>query len=187
MTAVRVLSTKWGGGAHRDSEATELGRDRHGLWLWMPDGTVVTAAKGSYPACPGLRLFPENSWWSAYFVPPYPGLNRPEQWYVDITTPAVRTAELITFVDLDLDVERLGGGQVHLLDEDEFQTNSAALKYPAEVVARAQHVAGEMLAWMESGAEPFGVVSQQWLNHPTVTSRIDPGSKNASGDRGPGG
>lgn len=174
MSQVRVVSTKWNGGAHRDSEALELGEDRYGRWLWMPDGTPVTTAGEGYLARPGLSLFPAGAWWSAYFVPPHPEWGGLEQWYVDIATPAVQSARRISFIDLDLDVERLGAGDVRLLDEEEFETNRVTFGYPPEVVLRARCVAREMVAWMSSGTEPFGTASQQWFKRATGTARTTP-------------
>lgn len=171
MNVVRVISTKWDGGPHRDSDAVELGADRHGLWLWMPDDTPVTTPAGTYLARPGLRLIPAGTWWSAYFVPPHSESGRPEQWYVDIGTPAQRRGDLITFIDLDLDVERLGGAEVALLDEDEFALNQAAMEYPTAIIQKARQVAADMVAWIASGTEPFGTVSEDWLNRGRATSR----------------
>lgn len=87
MSTTRVFSTKWDGSVHRDSEAIELGEDEHGSWFWMEDGTPVTTARGTYLARPGVRLFPPDSWWSAYFVPAHAPSDRLQQWYVDVTTP----------------------------------------------------------------------------------------------------
>jgi protein associated with RNAse G/E len=160
---VRITSTKWDGTAHRDNDAEYLGDDQYGQWFWMPDQTLVTTSNGIYHATPGLRLFPAGTWWSAFFVPPHLAAGRPEQWYVDVATPATRDGDVITFVDLDLDVERLDRGVVTILDRDEFDENRVRLGYPADVVARAVATADEVAEWMQSGREPFGVISQYWL------------------------
>lgn len=160
---MRIVSRKWDGGPHRDSDAIELGEDRRGLWLWMPENTPVKTPTGTYLARPGLRLFPEGAWWSAYFVPAHVTSGRPEQWYVDIGTPAQRRGDLITFIDLDLDVERLGRSGVALLDEDEFEHNRSAMAYPRAVVEKALQVASEVFSRMVAGAEPFGTASESWL------------------------
>ena len=159
---VRIRSRKWDGGAHRDNEADLLGDDRYGRWLWMPDGTPVDGPGGVWSARAGLRLFPVGGpWWSAFFVPATP--DRPQQLYVDVTTPAVVEPGLITFVDLDLDVEILGDAAPAVLDRDEFDEHRRQWGYPESVVDEATSTAAAMLAVMAELAEPFGSVWRRWL------------------------
>lgn len=158
---VRITSRKWDGGAHRDNEADLLGRDQYGRWLWMPDGTPVDGPGGVWFARAGLRLFPAGApWWSAFFVPAAGG--RPQQLYVDITTPAVVAPGLITFVDLDLDVEILGDAAPVVLDEEEFEEHRRQWHYPDAVVDAATRTAAEIRAVMAGPAEPFGSVWRRW-------------------------
>lgn len=159
---VRITSCKWDGGAHRDNEADYLGDDEHGRWLWMPDGTPVDGPSGVWFARAGLRLFPPGrQWWSAFFVPAHP--DRPQQLYVDITTPAVVTPTRIEFIDLDLDVEILGAAPPTVLDRDEFDAHRAEWHYPEFLVGAAERTADEILAVMSELAEPFGSVWRSWL------------------------
>jgi hypothetical protein len=158
---VRITSRKWDGGTHRDNEADLLDDDEYGRWLWMPDGTPVDGPGGVWLARAGLRLFPVGApWWSAFFVPATP--DRPQQLYVDITTPAILTPGLITFVDLDLDVEILGDAPPVVLDEDEFEAHRRQWRYPDPVVENATRTVAEIHAVMTSGAEPFGSVWRRW-------------------------
>ncbi len=159
---VRITSRKWDGGAHRDLWADDLGSDEHGRWLWMPDGTPVDGPGGIWIARAGLRLFPPGGrWWSAFFVPATP--DRPQQLYVDITTPAVIGPDLIEFVDLDLDVQILGDAPAAVLDRDEFDAHRAEWGYPEPVVGAAERTVAEMLAAMSELAEPFGSAWRRWL------------------------
>jgi hypothetical protein len=170
---VRITSRKWDGGAHRDNEADLLGDDEYGRWLWMPDGTPVGGPDGVWFARAGLRLFPAGApWWSAFFVPPHP--DRAQQLYVDITTPAVVMPDLITFIDLDLDVEILGDAPPVVLDEDEFEQHRREWDYPEAVVERATRTAAEMLAAMSELAEPFGTVWRGWWS--VASERFPEGS-----------
>ncbi len=128
----------------------------------MPEGTMVVKPTDSFEARAGLQLFPEGTWWSAFFVPADAATGA-RWWYVDVIRPAIRTAGRIEFVDLDLDVERLGDGAVKVLDEHEFEVNRAEMGYPADVCERVRSTAAEMADWMRSGREPFGVASIGWL------------------------
>ncbi|WP_239162611.1 DUF402 domain-containing protein [Paractinoplanes rishiriensis] len=83
--------------------------------------------------------------------------------YVDVTDQPVWTGELVRAVDLDLDVVRLRDGTVELLDEDEFAEHQVRYGYPADVVARAQATAAELMARVRDRDEPFGDVGRAWL------------------------
>lgn len=160
---VRVRSTKWDGSPHREFAAVELGTDACGTWLWLPEGNPIRTPELSFPAVGGLWLFPTDTWWSAWFVPQLAAAGRPEQVYVDIATPVRRTADLIEFVDLDLDVERLGDGAVCVLDEDEFALNRKRLRYPAELADRAIRTSREVAFAIDYAAPPFGGEHLPWL------------------------
>ncbi len=158
---MRILSRKWDGSLHRDSYGYELGTDRHGTWLWMPDQTPVTTKNVTYLAPRGLRLISIGCDWSAYFVPA--SRDRPKQLYVDITTPAVRTDNLIEFVDLDLDVEQLDDGDVQILDEDVFAQHRQLFGYPAPIVERAVQRSRSIADCIARGLEPFATAHLAWL------------------------
>lgn len=163
LKTVTVLSTKWNGDLHRRTSMIELGSDASGTWLWMPDRTVVATKSGSFTAVPGLRLFPAEEMWSAYFVPAMPDQERHGYVYVDITTVASRRDELIQFVDLDLDVEVFEGAAVRVLDRDEFEENAAAWCYPDDLVAAAEQTCAEVEAAMTRRDPPFDGSHQNWL------------------------
>ncbi|MDT0275258.1 DUF402 domain-containing protein [Blastococcus goldschmidtiae] len=174
MADVVVASRKWNGDLHRRTVSLELGTDAFGTWLWMPGGTVVETASGSYQALPGLRLIPLGEMWSVYFVPALPSRRRPKQLYVDITTPATRRGDLIEYIDLDLDVEQLGDGQVRILDEDEFAAHRRSWAYPQELIDAAETTChrivravidreppfdGSHLAWWPAGTDECAIGS----------------------------
>ncbi|WP_353648157.1 DUF402 domain-containing protein [Nakamurella sp. A5-74] len=160
---VRIRSRKWDGSPHRDNLATELGNDEHGRWLWMQDGEPVLSGDELWCASGGLRLFPpDDAWWSAFFVPRRTPTSRPQQEYVDITTPAAHGPHLIEFVDLDLDVERLDDREVQVLDRDEFDERRVHLGYPEPVVEQALRTAAAIEAMMNGRQGPFDGVWRRW-------------------------
>lgn len=167
MQQIRVRSTKWDGSLHRDSTAIELGADPLGTWLWLPERTPIRTSELTFLAAAGLRLFPPDAWWSAWFAPELAAEARPRQVYVDITTPARRAGDLIEFVDLDLDVERIGDGAVCVLDEDEFARHCELYGYPPEVADRAVRTCREMAVAVRRSDPPFGGEHLRWLERAT--------------------
>jgi hypothetical protein len=163
VNQVTVVSTKWDGSFHRKTIGLELGADRHGTWVWMPAGTVVSSGAGPFEISPCLRLLQVGLPWSAYFVPADPGRRRPKQLYVDITTPATRTGQLFSFVDLDLDVEQLDDGEVRVLDRPEFEEHAARFGYPAELVETAESTCRLVVEAVRSRQPPFDGAHRPWL------------------------
>ncbi len=166
-----MRSTKWDGSLHRDSPAWLLGSDPWGTWLaHLPDSVVVTAT-GNYPAAPGLRLLPADRWWSVFYLA-QPGTLLPELVYVDSCTPTTREADIMSFVNLDLDVRKIAGSDIEILDRDEFDLHRARYGYPDAVVSTAEAACAEVVQLMTSGQGPFGaaarprlriVAAQPWL------------------------
>lgn len=157
-----VVSTKWNGNFHRKTPSLELGSDRFGTWLWMPPGTTAETPSGPFEAIPGLRLIPIGEMWSVYFIPSSPAVEEPASIYIDVTTPNRRTGDSFDFIDLDLDVEVVGAGQVTVLDRDEFVTNAQAWHYPPATVEAAEATCSRMQAALTDRQPPFDGTYLHW-------------------------
>jgi uncharacterized protein len=158
--SIEMRFTKWGGRLHWHYQVEPLGTDRHGWWLGGPEGTFFRRGDEE----PILRrhdhvmLVPgEGDWIASWHA------GSETEIYVDVTTCPARNGDVIEAVDLDLDVIRRRDGRVMLVDEDEFAEHQVLLGYPAEVIARAQVTAEDLVARITAASEPFGRVGQGWL------------------------
>lgn len=158
-----VRFTKWDGTLHWHFDVTRLGEDEHGVWLGGPEGPV---RRGSEPPIASPRfalLLPRGDWWTATFNDDAGGSPFGYVVYIDICTPPEWNGELVSCVDLDLDVAKGLDGDVHLLDEDEFEEHRTAMGYPGRIVDRARATAAARFADLEAGREPFASVGPRWL------------------------
>jgi len=148
---VRWRNEKWDGSLNRDADLVLLDRDDAGAWLWIARGTTIRRPKGSYPhPCDAVVFVPAHGRWAATWLFDFePAL------YVDVTDRVVFDGDLISSVDVDLDVIRHCDGSVRLLDEDEFAHNTAALGYPADLIDRARSTATELVEAVSSHQPPF--------------------------------
>ena len=147
-----------------------LGSDEHGDWYGTPIGTRFSR--------PGQRFLSETEHvvlvprpglidsgdgaasWVATFYDNHPSIHT----YVDITTPARTSLDLVTCVDLDLDVVRnRDGDAVWVDDEDEFVEHQVLLGYPPEVIDGARIACDRVRSAVERQDEPFGTASRAWL------------------------
>jgi uncharacterized protein len=161
---VRLVFTKYDGSLHWHQTMHYLGDDEHGSWLGARAGS--SAQRGNEPPVrfdgASVQLIPSGVWWTAVFNDPP---SRAEV-YCDISTPPQWTSpDLVTMVDLDLDVVRARpDGRVFVDDEDEFAVHQVRYAYPLDVIAAAEQAAAVLFAAVSAGAEPFGSTAQAWLD-----------------------
>jgi protein associated with RNAse G/E len=161
---VRMEFTKWGGAPHWTQVATRLGMDRYGVWCAAPAGTLMSRPGVQVVAeRNALLLFPhEEPFTVMHYLDPGLGDGPEVQIYVDIATVPEWTGDVVTMVDLDLDVVQLADGTVYLDDEDEFAEHQMSLGYPPDVVAMAEASAADVLTRVRGGHEPFGTANEPW-------------------------
>jgi hypothetical protein len=165
--AVLVRYGKWGGGRHYEFTMSRLGEDEHGVWLGAPEGTTIRR--------PG-QVFPSSTEWVTCFAhatgltASFHPLDRHDiATYVDITTvpewsrDGDQPSDVVSMVDLDLDVVLRVNGELLIDDEDEFEEHRQSLGYPTEIVTLAKSTTAAVAAAIAAGDEPYGRVGQSWL------------------------
>jgi uncharacterized protein len=165
---VHVRYGKWGsGGRHYEFSMSRLAEDEHGVWLGAPTGTTIRRPGAEFPASTEwVTCFPRGAGWTASF---YPRDRHDIAAYVDITTPPSWSRDdrhgfdVVSMVDLDLDVVLLVNGELLIDDEDEFEEHRHSLAYPAEIVTLAKSTTSAVFDAVAAGDEPFRTVGHAWL------------------------
>jgi uncharacterized protein len=75
--------------------------------------------------------------------------------YCNITTPPKLDGELLTYIDLDIDVLALPDLSYEVLDLDEFDANAGRYGYPDEVRLRSHAAVDELTSMIEARQFPF--------------------------------
>lgn len=155
---VRMVYRKYDDSLHWHQWFDHLGDDEHGRWLGAPAGSTAQRGDGP-PVTAGVAqvmLVGEGNWWTAIFH----GFGadagpREVDVYCDVTTPVrFETSDLVTAIDLDLDVIRYVDGTVYVDDEDEFAEHQLEYAYPPDVIASARKSCDWLTAAVTS-EEPF--------------------------------
>lgn len=166
---VTVHYHKYSGALHWHYRAQRLGEDRYGVWLGVPAGAVLR--RGSEAPVTMERGFVQSiapgRWWTLLYnheghrVTHYIDVIRPPQWH---------GGDLVTMVDLDLDVVRRRDGNIELEDEDEFDHHRRLFGYPDWMAAKARGTAAALMLALEANREPFAATCRAWLAEfaPTV-------------------
>jgi uncharacterized protein len=159
---MEIRFTKWGGRRHWRFSVEPLGTDQYGRWFGARAGILLQRGFEDPIVQPHdfIVLVPAKGCWIATW-------NDPGQTdisiYVDVTTEPSIHADVVSAVDLDLDVVRLRDGTVRVLDEDEFADHQTRYKYPADVVEQARATSDDLVARLTAGTEPFAAVGAAWL------------------------
>ncbi len=159
--AVDVRFSKWGGGRHWEFPVTALGVDDLGVWCGAPTGTRLQRPGAAFTSeFAWVMLFPHDRPWAASY---YDSADQPISVYVDVSTVPAWHDNVVTMVDLDLDVILGRDGSLFLDDEDEFVEHRVTLDYPDELVVLARDSAARLMDAAFGGQEPFGGAGAQWL------------------------
>ena len=75
--------------------------------------------------------------------------------YCNINAPPVLHRNVLSYIDLDMDILVSPDLSYSILDEDEFAANTARFKYPLEVQRQAQQALRQLITLIESRRFPF--------------------------------
>lgn len=158
---------KWGGRPHWEFDALLLGEDRHGTWLGVPPGTLMTRPGAEFRnGVAQVVLVPDAAYVASFYAPGDGGDVGPNpcEVYVDISTVPTRESGRVHMVDLDLDVVRGWTGRVWVDDEDEFADHRIRFGYPDQVVALASESCTDVHRAVAGREEPFdGPTARRWF------------------------
>lgn len=156
-----MVYRKYDGALHWHEWMPYLGEDEHGRWLGAPANNP--SQRGDEPPVvmpqAHVLLLPRDRWWTASFNAP----PQKTEIYCDITSPVEFSDDLVTMVDLDLDVLRRRDGTVLVDDEDEFAEHQVKYGYPPGVIASAQASCDWLVANVAT-EEPFLTAYKPYLD-----------------------
>ncbi len=151
MSRVDVRFLKWPDRLHWHFAGERIADDHHGTWIGGRAGG--TARRGNEAPKTmrhdWVKLIVPGAWWTAIW-------NASGDCYVDVITPPRWTGDVVSMIDLDLDVYRHPDGRVEVMDEDEFEEHRHTLGYPDQVVDMARATTARLVLAVEAGEEPFG-------------------------------
>lgn len=95
-----------------------------------------------------------DRWYNVFrFVEPTGELRN---FYCNVNVPPVLQNDVLSYIDLDMDVLVAPDFSYSVLDEDEFAANAARFNYPKEVLYKSESALKELISLIEERAFPFG-------------------------------
>src|SRR3989440_10300006 len=153
---VTVRSLKYDGRVHRSWPARLTRREGA---LVVLDAFFAEEVRhtilGTIEAGTLSREFYWTDRWYSVFRFSEPTGGRLRCFYCNVNTPPRLEADVLSFVDLDVDVLVRPDFSYTVLDEDEFEAHAATYEYPSEYRARVREALEEILRLVEGRRFPF--------------------------------
>ncbi len=152
--ALLLRVTKYDGEAHWIQCLRVLSDDGSLLRAHGSAGSPIFTSRGEFRSRYESDVHFWRDRWYNVFRLAEPG-EATALWYCNVTTPPTLAVGEIHYVDLDLDVTVRAGGDIELLDAEEFEEHRLTYGYPPEVVERAWAAVGELSVLARRQQFPF--------------------------------
>lgn len=151
---ILLRATKFDGTAHWIQPFTVLADDGRLLRTSYRARTPIYTSRGEFRSpYDSIVYFWRDRWFNVFRLSK-PGCDL-ALWYCNITTPPSLHGTLLNYIDLDLDVIVRPGGDIQLVDVDEFQEHQETYGYPRDIICRAEQAACEVSELARRHIFPF--------------------------------
>lgn len=153
--AITVRTYKYNGTEHRHWRAQLIGRENSLLVLSakfeeeIQHPLLGIIARGTL----STEFYWLDRWYNIFrfHQPSGEFLN----FYCNVNVPPVLHKNVLSYIDLDMDILVSSDLSYSILDEDEFAANVARFRYPLEVQRQAQQALRQLITLIESRHFPF--------------------------------
>ncbi len=123
------------------------------LMVFVNHNTMIREANGKVwqSRIPGITFFVPGQWYNVVALIEQAGIR----YYCNISSRAILTGNVITYIDYDLDVVLYPNGNVAVVDQDEYEENSKSYRYPQSVCDNVQNSLQGLLQRIERRDVPF--------------------------------
>ncbi len=113
----------------------------------------VTEANGRkwFTREPAITIFSKKEWWNAICMFKEDGIV----YYCNIASPAIIEDGLIKYIDYDLDTKMFANGEIHVLDEKEYQRHKEAYSYSDDLDVILEYQTQKTVEQMKNHQFPF--------------------------------
>ena len=152
---IRIEAMKFDRSIHRSWDCSLINETDE---LWEFVGIFHTEIKHPLlgvirPNTISYEFYWKNRWYNVFrFHQPEGELRN---FYCNVNLPPILQEDVLTYVDLDIDVLVAPDFDYQILDLDEFEENAAKHQYPAEIVEKAQTSLRELIRLIEGRKFPF--------------------------------
>ncbi|THF72652.1 DUF402 domain-containing protein [Cohnella fermenti] len=143
------------------------------MMVFVNDHTIIREADGKewVSRVPAVSFFIPREWFNVVALLEEKGIR----YYCNIASPPYRYADVLTYIDYDLDVVLLPDGTFYDLDRDEYDRHKEEYRYNPSVRQHAETGLSRLHARIEAKGQPFDGDEvrryyNEWLTHMTHLS-----------------
>lgn len=150
---IQIHSYKHNGMLHRIWESNLVMKSTETTVLLVNDKTKVIEADGRtwMTSEPGICYFHSRFWFNVIGMVQTDGVY----YYCNMGTPFVYDADVLQYIDYDLDVKVYPNMTFDILDKDEYEKHKAEMEYPYDIDQILHHNLDELLGWIRHRQGPF--------------------------------
>ncbi|UUZ82979.1 DUF402 domain-containing protein [Paenibacillus sp. P26] len=100
---------------------------------------------------PGVSFFIPKMWFNVVALIEGHGVR----YYCNVASPPYFSGNVVTYIDYDLDVIRRPGGDIHVVDQEEYERHKICYHYPPVVDSKVKQGMREVLERVRKAAPPF--------------------------------
>jgi hypothetical protein len=100
---------------------------------------------------PGVSFFIPGQWYNVVALLEDYGVR----YYCNVASPPYVAGNVLTYIDYDLDVIRAPGGNVQVVDQEEYELHRLNYRYSEAVQQKVQIGLQRLLERIEAGGAPF--------------------------------
>lgn len=152
-SAYRVESRSFDGKSRWQWRAEFVAKAPSLLVLHSNEGEAIRSDGREYPwPADTLQFYWSDRWYNIRAA-----LRDGEPYFFscNVAMPADFAGASVGYVDLDLELAVTDGLSARLEGEDDFRRNAAAMRYPPDVVRRAEDAVAELQSLVRAGRPPF--------------------------------
>ncbi|MFD2615105.1 DUF402 domain-containing protein [Paenibacillus gansuensis] len=111
---------------------------------------------------PAVSFFIPGQWFNVVALLEEHGVR----YYCNVASPPYRNGNVITYIDYDLDVILLPSGEIHVVDQDEYDTHKINYHYSGVVVQKVEEGLAILLDRVRRKLPPFqDSLVQEYYQH----------------------
>jgi protein associated with RNAse G/E len=155
LKTIQVRTYKYDGGEHRTWPAQILKQEGSLIVLdakftdEIVHELLGTIASGTH----SLEYYWLDRWYNVFrFANPSGDLRN---YYCNVNMPPTFDGDVLSYVDLDLDILVEPDLSYRVLDVEDFETNAKLYRYPPDVEANARHAVDELVRMIQTRELPF--------------------------------
>jgi len=124
------------------------------MWVFINDHTEIREADGKswISRVPAVSFFIPNEWFNVVALLEDKGIR----YYCNVASPPYRYADVLTYIDYDLDMILLPDGSYYELDRDEYDKHKEEYRYHPAVRQRVEEGLGRLRSRIADRGSPFG-------------------------------